>query len=148
MRIFTLQREKHIERPLDDVFSFFADAHNLERLTPPWLHFRILTPGKIDMAQGTLIDYQIRLHGIPVRWQSEITEWHPPHRFIDAQQRGPYRMWVHEHTFREEAGGTNVRDTVRYAVWGGRLVQRLFIAPDLDRIFSFREDRLTEVFSR
>ena len=146
MRIFTLQREKHIERPLDDVFAFFADAHNLEQLTPPWLHFRILTPGRIAMAPGTLIDYRIRLHGVPVRWQSEITEWHPPHRFVDAQRRGPYRLWVHEHDFREEAGGTNVRDTVRYAVWGGRLIQRLFSAPDLDRIFSFREERLAEVF--
>ena len=147
MRTFTLTNELWLPQPPAEVFPFFADAANLERLTPPSLRFRILTPPPIEMAVGTLIDYRIRLRGIPMRWQSEITEWEPPHRFVDEQRRGPYRQWIHEHTFTAQDGGTLARDVVQYAVLGGSIIQRLFVAPELRRIFDYRNATLENYFS-
>jgi ligand-binding SRPBCC domain-containing protein len=145
MKLFTLTAEQWIPEANEMVFSFFADPSNLEQLTPPWLHFRILNPVRKVQA-GTRIDYRLRLHGIPLRWQSEITVWEPPFRFVDVQTRGPYRAWIHEHTFEARAGGTLMRDTVTYAVIGGSLVRRLFVAPDLKRIFEYRRTQLETLF--
>ena len=96
-----------------EIFPFFADAKNLGTVTPPWLHFEILTLGHIEMRVGTLIDYRIRIHGIPVRWQTKITVWEPPYRFVDEQIKGPYRRWVHEHRFEKSGEGTLCSDRVR-----------------------------------
>ena len=148
MKTFTLTNELWLPLPPEDVFPFFADAGNLERLTPPSLRFQILTPPPITMKVGTLIDYRIRLRGIPMRWQSEITEWQPPHRFVDEQRHGPYRLWIHEHTFTAQDGGTLATDTVQYAVLGGAIVQRLFVASELKRIFDYRNTALKDYFSR
>lgn len=137
-----VEAELWLPRPLDEVFAFFADAANLERITPPWLRFRILTPTPIRMRVGTLIDYGLTVHRIPVRWRSEITEWDPPHAFTDEQRRGPYRTWVHRHLFRAERGGTRVVDFVDYRVWGGRVFDRLFVRRDVERIFRYRHGRL------
>lgn len=134
-----------LPRPIGEVFAFFADAGNLEAITPPWLRFRIVTPRPIAMRAGALIDYGLRLHGIPMRWRTEITAWEPPHRFVDEQLRGPYRLWRHEHTFREEDGGTRVRDEVRYRVLGGPLVEPWLVRPDLRRIFTFRTEKMQEL---
>ncbi len=147
MKTFTLTNELWLPAPPWDVFPFFADAFNLERITPPMLRFRVLTPPPIAMGVGTLLDYRVWLRGIPMRWQSEITAWEPPHRFVDEQRRGPYRLWVHEHTFAAQDGGTVARDNVRYAAPGGGLVQRLFVEPDLRRIFEYRSTALREIFS-
>ena len=148
MKTFTLTNELWLPHQPQDVFPFFADAFNLERLTPPSLGFQVLTPPPIEMKVGTLIDYRVRLRGVPMRWQSEITEWEPPHRFVDEQLRGPYRLWVHEHTFTAQDGGTIAKDTVRYAVLGGAIVQRLFVASELKRIFQYRNAALNDHFSR
>ena len=153
MKIFTLTNELWLPQPPNEVFPFFADASNLERLTPPSLRFQILTPLPIEMTVGTLIEYRIRLRGIPMRWQSEITTWGPPHRFVDEQRRGPYRLWVHEHEFipqegTTQDGGTLARDTVQYAVLGGAIVQRLFVASELRRIFDYRNAALRDHFSQ
>lgn len=147
MKEFTLQREQLIDADFEVVFAFFADARNLELLTPPWLRFEILTPRPIEMAPGTVIDYRLRLHGLPIRWQSEITEWKPMERFVDEQVRGPYRYWIHEHEFEPRAHGTLVRDRVRYAVLGGVLVQRFFVGPDLERIWDYRARQLEQLFA-
>jgi len=88
MKEFTLETELWLPRPLEEVFGFFAEARNLESLTPPWVGFEVLTPGPIAMACGTLIDYRIRVHGIPIRWRTEIAEWQPPHQFVDREPRG------------------------------------------------------------
>ena len=146
MRTFELIREVLLPRPPAEVFPFFADARNLERLTPPWLRFEVLTPGRIEMRRGAAIDYRLRLRGVPVRWRSEITAWEPPFRFVDEQRRGPYRLWIHEHRFEEREGRTLAGDRVRYAVPGGRLVDRLLVRPDLERIFEYRRDVLRETF--
>lgn len=138
-----------INRPLDEVFAFFADAYNLQYLTPPWLSFRILTPPPIEMRVGTLIDYRIKLHGLPVRWRTRITAWQPPHYFVDEQLRGPYKRWHHEHTFEHADGVTLCRDKVRYVVPGGPLspaIHRLFVKRDIDRIFGFRMRAMLDHF--
>jgi len=147
MNELTLEREQFIARPPAEVFAFHADARNLERLTPPWLRFEIVTPPPVDMREGTLIDYRIRLRGVPVRWRSRIAVWEPPHRFVDEQVFGPYRYWIHTHAFVGAGGGTLVRDHVRFAVPGGALVYRLFVARDLERIFAYRRRQLDVVFS-
>ena len=146
MPTFHLARRIWLPRPRDEVFPFFADAANLDRLTPPWLHFRVVTPPPIRMAVGTKIAYRLRLHGVPIRWESEITEWDPPHGFVDEQRRGPYRLWSHHHLFEEVDGGTVSSDLVRYGVFGGRLVDRLFIRRDLERIFDYRVEQLHGIF--
>lgn len=146
MPTFTLDSQQFVPRPIAEVFSFFADATNLQRLTPPWLHFNVLTPAPIEMKADALIDYKLRVHGLPLRWRTRIVEWQPPHRFVDEQIRGPYRLWRHLHTFEERDGGTLMRDRVEYAVVGGRVVNALFIRPDLRRIFKYRADAMREVF--
>lgn len=147
MTEFINEQEQTFDEAIDKVFSFFADARNLPLLIPDWISFRILTPEPVTMAQGTLIDYAIRLHGIPFAWQSEITVWEPPYCFVDEQLKGPYRWWSHTHTFEEvRAGRTIVRDAVRYGVPGGTLVNKLLVAPDLGKIFAHRRRRLQEIF--
>ncbi|HEV8199900.1 MAG TPA: SRPBCC family protein [Candidatus Polarisedimenticolia bacterium] len=143
----TLETRLFLRRPVERVFDFFAQPSNLETITPPWLHFRILTPRPIVMREGTRIDYRLRVHGLPLRWCSEITSWDPPRRFVDEQIRGPYRVWIHEHEFVETGGGTEVRDRVRYAVPGGALVDRLLVRRDVGRIFEHRATRLREIFA-
>jgi ligand-binding SRPBCC domain-containing protein len=138
----TLTREQRLPGPPDEVFEFFADAGNLEAITPAWLGFAIVTPRPIEMGVGTLIEYRLRLHRLPISWLTQITVWEPGARFVDAQLSGPYKLWHHTHEFRADGnGGTVTRDTVRYALpLGplGELVRRAFVARDLERIFAFR----------
>ncbi len=148
MKVRTLSTEVWLPRPVGQVFPFFGDAANLDALTPPWLHFRILTPG-VALRQGSLIEYRIRWRGVPLSWLTEISAWEPPHRFVDRQVRGPYRLWVHEHTFEERSGGTLCRDRVEYAVpgWAAEpLLHRLLVGPDVARIFEYRRRKLLELF--
>ncbi len=100
------------------------------------------------MRPGALIRYRLRIHGLPIHWTTTISAWEPPYRFVDRQLRGPYRLWVHTHTFEEKDGGTLCRDHVEYAHWGGSLMHRWFVAPDLERIFTYRRDKLLELFPR
>jgi len=148
MTTHTLTTELWLPRPRDEVFPFFADAHNLEAITPPWLRFQVLTPRPIPMRPGARIDYRLRVHGLPLRWQSEITAWEPPFRFMDEQRRGPYRRWVHTHTFAERDGGTLCHDHVEYAVPGGRLVNWLIVRRDVAAIFRFRQEALARRFTK
>lgn len=150
MRIRTLSLDQWLPRPLDEVFAFFSDANNLDELTPPWLHFRVLTPGPTPMRQGALLDYRITYRWVPIRWRTEISVWDPPHRFVDRQLKGPYRQWVHEHTFTAQDGGTLMRDRVEYAVPGWLLeplVHAAVVGPDVRRIFAYRAERMRQLFS-
>ncbi|MEZ5964206.1 MAG: SRPBCC family protein [Planctomycetota bacterium] len=138
-----------LPRPIDVVFPFFADAANLEAITPPWLRFSILTPPPIHMAAGTVIDYRLRIRGVPVRWRSRIAEWDPPRSFADEQVRGPYARWYHRHTFEAKDGGTLVGDEVEFAPPGGPLAPllfRLLVDKDVRRIFFHRTRALTNRF--
>ncbi|MBP1624973.1 MAG: cyclase/dehydrase, partial [Acidobacteria bacterium] len=137
-----------LDRPLKEVFAFFADPMNLETITPAWLQFTIKTAPQFEMRQGALVDYRLRLHGIPLAWRSRITVWDPPLKFVDDQVKGPYRLWHHEHTFEKKDGGTLVRDHVDYAVPGGLLVQKLMVRREVERIFDFRRRKLAEIFRK
>ena len=148
MRIWTLETEQWLPLAREEVFQFFSDAFNLETITPPLLKFRVVTPPPIEMKAGTIIDYRLKLRRIPMPWRSEITRWEPPELFVDEQRRGPYRFWRHLHTFEEWEGGTLARDRVEYSVVGGAVVRNLLVAPDLRRIFAFRQERLWELLSR
>ena len=142
--IHILEREQRVELPIDEAFAFYGDAHNLERITPPLLRFEVVTPRPIEMGVGTLIEYRLRLHRVPVRWRTEITEWDPPRRFVDTQIKGPYSLWEHTHTFEEDGpGATIIGDRVRYAIpFGpvGELADRLLVRRDLRQIFDYRRD--------
>jgi len=151
-----LERVQFLPSPVSDVFPYFADPANLNDLTPPSLHFRIVTPSPIEMRVGALIDYRLRVHGLRVRWRTRITRYDPPHSFVDEQVRGPYSKWVHLHTFEparvDGVEGTRMVDRVEYALpaWSpgfvNRLVHRAFVAPDLNRIFEYRRAMLTQRF--
>ena len=142
MRTHILQREQFLRGLApSDVFPFFADARNLEAITPPLLGFRVVTPDPIEMRVGTLIQYRLRLHGVPINWLTSIQAWEPPHRFVDVQVRGPYALWHHTHTFEVVDGGTLMRDTVRYAIGFGVLgdiARRTLVRRDVDAIFDHR----------
>ena len=144
---YRLTARMAVDLPIDEVFGFFADANQLERITPDWLHFKVLTPRPIEMKAGLLLDYRIRLHAIPIKWRTEISAWQPPFRFVDQQLKGPYKLWHHEHTFEEVDGKTIVHDNVHYIPRGGSLIHRFMVKPDLEKIFRFRHDRLTEIFA-
>lgn len=138
-----------IPAKIETAFSFFSKAENLNKITPPWLHFRILTPLPVEMRNGTLLDYQLKLHGVPIRWQTQIVQWNPPFQFVDLQLRGPYRKWMHTHNFVEKDNGTVVEDTVDYSLPGfifEPLIHKYFVEPDLVRIFKYRQMQLTELF--
>jgi ligand-binding SRPBCC domain-containing protein len=135
-----------VPRPLSEVFEFFSSAHNLQELTPPWVRFQVLSIPDESMREGTLIDYRLRIHGLPMRWQSEITAWEPERRFVDQQRRGPYRWWRHEHLFEPCTEGTVVIDQVHYGTPGGALVHWLLVGRDLRKIFLYRQQALQNRF--
>jgi ligand-binding SRPBCC domain-containing protein len=142
VRIHRLEREQFLPFPLGHVFDFFAEARNLEQITPPLLGFRVVGDEPIEMRAGALIEYRLRLHGVGVDWLTRIEEWEPGVRFVDQQLVGPYELWHHTHTFEERDGGTLMRDSVRYALplWPlGELAMPL-VRRDLDQIFDFRRD--------
>ncbi len=148
MAVHLLQREQRIDRDRGEVFAFFADAFNLEALTPPLLRFEVVNPGPIEMAAGTRIRYRLRLHGLRLRWLTEIGEWTPPDRFVDTQLRGPYSLWHHTHEFDALPGGaTMMRDTVRYRPPLGPLGELAMplVRRDLEAIFDFRRDAVARL---
>ena len=149
MGIYTLRREQFVTRPLEEVFGFFSDARNLQKITPGWLNFQILTPGEIEIGPGTLLDYRLKWHGVPIRWRTQIVTWDPPRAFTDMQIRGPYPLWHHTHTFHAEAGGTRVVDAVKYRLpLGvlGAMAHRLGVRRDLERVFDYREQVIASLF--
>ena len=141
MRVYTLEREQVLAGTPEEVFAFFADARNLEVITPPFLRFSVVTPGDIELRTGTLIQYRLRLHGLPVNWLTAIQAWDPPHCFVDVQVSGPYALWHHTHLLEPHAEGTLMRDVVRYALpLGplGALAHTAFVRRDVERIFDYR----------
>jgi ligand-binding SRPBCC domain-containing protein len=150
MNAYRLEREQWIPSAPDAVFPFFSEARNLERITPPWLGFRFITPHSIEMGVGQRIEYTIRIAGVPVRWRTLITQWDPPHGFVDVQERGPYALWEHAHTFRPLEDGVLMTDLVRYRLpFGplGRAVHWLAVRAMLARIFDYRFERVRELFT-
>ncbi len=147
---YILRREQWIKRPIDEVFAFFSDAYNLEQITPPLVSFNILSVSTPQVQQGTQIRYRLKLHGIPVYWLTEITEWNPPYRFVDEELKGPYKQWRHIHTFEAHGSRTKMNDEVQYALpFGilGRIVHALNVRKDVNRIFDYRSQRIDAIFA-
>jgi ligand-binding SRPBCC domain-containing protein len=143
--LHTIEREQVVPQDADQAFAFFADAFNLEAITPPWLRFRILTPRPIAMREGALIDYRLSLHRVPCRWHTRIDAWEPGRRFVDRQISGPFGVWEHTHTFEAVRGGTLIRDHVVYRMPLGPLGEigrRVLIGRDLERIFDYRREAI------
>ena len=148
MTVYRLEREQWVPGPLPAVFDFFSRAENLGRITPPWLDFRIRSPLPIDMRVGASIEYTIRLAGVPLRWRTRVSEWEPPKRFADVQERGPYILWDHHHVFRAVGDGVLVSDCVHYALpFGplGRATHALAVRAALANIFDYRFARIREI---
>jgi ligand-binding SRPBCC domain-containing protein len=143
-----LTRSLKLPIPRADAFAFFSDARNLEIITPPRLKFRIITPQPIKLRQGTLIDYQLKIRGVPVKWQTEISVWDPPHAFVDRQLHGPYKQWIHRHTFVEiDKNTTLIEDEVKYRVGFAPFgeLAHILVRRELDHIFDYRQKRVTKL---
>ncbi len=143
-----LVREQRVALPIEQTFEIYSDAFNLEVITPPFLRFRVVSPAPVLMGVGTLIEYRLRLHGIPVRWLTRIEEWEPPHRFVDRQVSGPYALWHHTHEFEADGDATLIRDRVRYEIgFGplGSLALRLLVRRDVEGIFDYRRAAMSEL---
>jgi uncharacterized protein len=149
-RFHTLRREQWIPRPIEEVFAFFADAHNLEEITPPWLGFHILSTDSETVTEGTSIRYRLKLHGIPIHWKTEIRQWKAPHRFVDVQRSGPYRLWHHTHLFEAHEDRTKMIDVVRYTLplgFLGRIIHAVKVKSDVCKIFDYRRQRIQQLFA-
>ncbi len=147
--IYRLEKVTFVPRRRDEVFAFFSEAHNLERITPPFLKFHILTPGPIPMRAGTLIEYELTLHGVRMRWKTLIEEFVEGEYFVDLQLKGPYKVWRHRHTFEEVEGGTRMTDRVDYELpFGvlGRMVHWLFVRRQVEGIFEYRNEVIGKEF--
>lgn len=149
MRTHTLERKIIIKKPVSEVFDFFSRAENLERITPSFLNFKIITPLPIEIKKGTIIDYVIRLNGIPMKWKTEITKWEPPFLFEDTQIKGPYKIWIHEHKFESLGDETLMTDTVKYLSYGGIfefIPHKLIVKNKVEKIFEYREKVFGNIF--
>jgi len=146
-----LERRQIIERPLKEVFDFFADAGNLEKITPPELNFHITSPQPINVKKGALIDYELKLRGIPITWKTQITQWNPPFDFVDTALKSPYKQWIHLHTFEEGAQGeTIMQDLVRYRLPLEPLgdIAHFYVKKELKYIFDYRYKVIEEIFEK
>lgn len=145
-----LNSELFIDLPIEKVFDFFSKPENLGKVTPKSMAFQIVSPLPLQMKKGTIIDYKIKVMGIPMKWRTEITDWNPPFGFQDTQIRGPYRRWVHTHTFEEAEGGTMMRDHVEYLPPGWifePLIHSLIVGPQVKKIFEYRASNFNYIFN-
>lgn len=145
---YVMRADCTLPKAIDEVFPFFADAYQLEQITPPWLNFQVLTPRPIEMHAGQLIDYRLRVRGVPIGWKTEISVWEPNRRFVDEALRSPYKFWHHEHLFESCDEGTRVLDIVHYGVPGGALIHSLFVRREVEKIFRYRQQALSRIFAR
>ena len=149
MKTFEISTKQYINKPLEVVFEFFSKPENLEMITPESLSFNILTPIPIRMEKGSLIDYTIRLFGIPIHWRTLISDYEPPFRFVDQQIKGPYTFWHHTHTFQSVDGGVEIIDKVKYSLpmgWLGTLAHSIWVRKDLEKIFEHRKTVIQNYF--
>ena len=147
---YQLIREQWLPKPIEEAFAFFSRPENLEEITPPLLGFHIIHAEK-ELHAGSLIEYRLRIRGLPMHWLTEIEVWEPPYRFVDNQLRGPYKRWHHEHRFAEKDGGTLISDCVEYELpFGilGQIAHAVMVRRDVESIFEFRQKRLEELLGK
>ncbi len=140
-----------VPKSKSEVFDFFSKAENIETITPPWLNFRIIRKSTPSIEEGSLIDYQLKIHAVPIRWRTRIEEWTPSERFVDTQLKGPYKRWHHTHRFEEIPGGTLMWDEVIYQLPGGplgSLVGQSMVKKDVSSIFAYRKKKIFEIFGK
>ena len=151
MKTYSLEFEQFIDLPIEDVFNFFSQPENLSLITPPRLRFDILTPTPLEMKEGQLIDYSLKiLYLIKLHWRTLITDYQKPYKFIDQQIKGPYTLWHHTHIFEEKDGGTLIKDNLKYVIpfgWIGRAIHFIYIKHDINGIFQYRHKILNDIFS-
>jgi ligand-binding SRPBCC domain-containing protein len=143
--------EQWIPQPINEAFAFFKEATNLEKITPDEMNFKVLKQSTENIEEGTVLNYSLSVHKIPMRWKSKITHWNPDSKFSDVQLNGPYDYWVHQHEFEEKDGGTLIKDHVRYKVpvgLAGDLIANRFIRNDLEKIFTYRQKKINEMFNK
>jgi ligand-binding SRPBCC domain-containing protein len=143
------EAELWVPAKIEDVFAFFSRAENLETITPPFLGFQILGERSPEMKEGTLIDYRIKVHGVPMKWRTRIARWNPPHEFVDTQLKGPYSVWHHTHSFESKDGGTLMKDRVRFRLplgFLGDLVAGWMVKRDVKQIFEYRQSTIQSLF--
>lgn len=149
MTPYVFRAEQFVPRALDEVFSFFSKAENLQQLTPAWMHFRILSVEPAPVQKGTLIKYSLRWRIFPIGWTTEIIEWEAPCRFVDVQRKGPYKLWHHEHRFVAEGLGTRITDEVQYQLpfgWFGSIAHSLKVKKDVESIYAYRTEVVRRLF--
>jgi ligand-binding SRPBCC domain-containing protein len=150
MKIYKLEREQVINKPIEQVFAFFEKPENLATITPPSMQFNILTPFPLDMKTGSIIDYAIKIFGFRIHWRTIIAGYDPPSGFVDEQLKGPYAFWRHKHQFEKIENGSLIRDKVNYALpfgYLGRLVHMIFVKRQLQHIFNYRSTAIKEIFA-
>lgn len=150
MKTYTFQSKTELNAGIDDVFEFFSNAKNLQKLTPPWLNFKMITPPTGAVQSGTTIGYKLKVHALPIHWLTLIEHWEPPRRFIDVQLKGPYKIWKHEHRFESLGDKTIMYDTVEYALpFGilGQLAHSLLVKKDVQSIFDYRTEAISKIFA-
>lgn len=148
---YKISHDQLVPQPLEQVFAFFSRAENLEEITPEWLKFQVMSVAPEPIRNGSLIEYRLKLHGLPLRWTSQIVEWDSPHKFVDLQLQGPYKLWRHTHLFIAEGGNTRICDEVLYSLpLGplGRIAHTLFVRRDVERIFAFRASAVRARFGQ
>jgi len=149
MKVYKLKAKQFIKQPIEEVFGFFSRPENLTKITPSNLNFKILTPSPLEMKQGTVIDYTIKLFKVPIHWRTLITTYEPPFKFVDEQMKGPYNFWHHTHMFKENSDGVEIFDEVHYSIpFGplGNLLHSLWIKKDLNHIFEYRKSVIENLF--
>ena len=148
--MYKFESKTILNSTIENVFDFFCKAENLQKLTPPSLDFKILSDIPIEMKKGALIDYRIKLYGIPVTWKTEITEWNPPFSFEDSQLNGPYKLWKHQHIFKSLGEKTEMTDIVNYNPKGwpfNSILNTIFVRKEVEKIFSYREENISSIFT-
>ncbi len=151
MQAHSLTFETKLYRPLDEIFNFFSNAENLTAVTPTDVEFSMLTPTPIKMHVGTMINYRIKLMGVPFFWCTHINMWEPPYRFADEQLKGPYVFWHHEHTFEQKEGYVLMTDKLHYLSPGWflePLINRFFVTPQIKKIWVFRDQQFKKLFGK
>ena len=151
MKIYELRTEITVKAPLEQVWAFFSNPKNLQRITPDYMGFQIVKCPEVEtIFNGMIIEYIVRpILNLPLKWVTEIKEVQPLVSFTDIQLKGPYALWHHFHSFEKINGHTKMADMVKYAMplsILGNITHQLFVKKQLEEIFKYREVAVRTLF--